>query len=106
MGGGFFQKARIYIAPASVPEIIKAVTDEKLMNKPGKLEITVKNQWDNIEFIVEEANGNVLLSLAGDHILENGKKDQYGILDIPLAIEGKYVGGYVNKLAEDLREYC
>ena len=66
----------------------------------------VDNDRDRIEFIIEKVAGVTMLSITADHTFEDGKKDEYGILDIPLVIEDKVMEDYPLMLAGELEKYC
>ena len=106
MGEGHFQKSRMFISPVSIKDVMVKLKEKNLAEKDGSLGVVVDNDRDRIEFIIEKVAGVTMLSITADHTFEDGKKDGYGILDIPLVIEDKVMEDYPLMLAGELEKYC
>ena len=96
---------RIFIAEKTIPDFIstlQSVTPELIADKTHK---PIKNDIDDIEFTIESFQYGDLLTIANNHIKEDGTIDNYGVLDIPYIFQGIPNKVFINQICDELKEY-
>ncbi len=78
---------------------LKEITPELIADDTHK---PIKNEYDDIGFAIESYEKGDLLTIASNHIKEDGTVDNYGLLDIPYIFRGRANKIYIDLICDQL----
>lgn len=96
---------RIFLHPSSISQFIttlKEITPELMADDTHR---PIKNDYDDIGFTIESFEKGDLLTIANNHVKEDGSVDNYGLLDIPYIFRGRENKVYIDAICNELSRF-